>query len=497
MRIQRSSHDCRWLHVLIAACALLIAGATHAHDADDNAKSAGPARFESSTSQRSQIIRAIAANDLTKAGELLDAYLQDHADDDDMLYTAAGVQAQLGNIDRAEKLLLASVEAGFREFRAMERDPDLIPLRDTETFKAILEANRIVRTMPGEKLFERWTKDFGTETYRLDSDDKRHLYYASSLDETTHREVRAMLEAEADHLAATLFGDVPGYAVLIAMPTPAHARQLLGADNIGGMYFHYKRELITRDVGGSLRHEFVHLMHYGHMERLKQKHPLWIQEGLASLYEDYRLDSDGTIEFLPNERQAVAKANARGRHLADWDELFAMSDKQFMREAAKMYAQVRSMFEFIAEKGVLEEWYASYTAGFVKDQTGRRALEDVFHMPIADVERLWRAWLISRPDVATGVRPGSASLGIRYQPNGVSDGVLVMEVFPESAASAAGVHHRDVIVAFDGEPVRSGQELTIRIASKSVGEWVSLRVRRDGRYLDLSARLQAYGRRRR
>lgn len=455
----------------------------------------GPSRFESNTSARSEIIRAIAVNDLPKAAALINTYLEANAHDADMLYTAACVQAQLGEVKRAEKLLYQAVEAGFREFGAMERDPDLEPLRDTDTFKAILEANRLVSTVPGPQLFDRWTKDATDGTYRLEVDEQRHLYYATSLDETTQHEVREMLEKEADQLADTLFGDVPGYPLLIAMATPTDARNLLGSDNIGGMYFHNKRELITRDVGGSLRHEFVHLMHYGHMERLHQKHPLWIQEGLACLYEDYQLNRDGSITFLPNERQQEVKRYARGRHLADWADLFRMSDKQFMREAAKMYAQVRSMFEFLADKGLLSDWYAAYTTNFAKDHSGQLAFEEVFHMPVADVERLWKQWIVSRPDVVTMVRPGAASLGIRYQPNGVSDGVLVTQVFQESAASAAGLHQLDVIVAVDGEPVRAGQELTIRIASKMVGESVALRIRRDGRYLELTARLQAYGRR--
>jgi len=490
-----------WVLILIALMATGVAIAhdtptshTPDHTADSNG---GIERFESSSSQRRDIIRAIAANDLEGAADLLAEYLKTNADDAGMLYTAAGVNAQIGNIETAASYLRKSVEAGFREFDAMQRDPDLKPLRQHDVYLAIVEAHHRTSGFPGTDLFERWESKFGKGTYRLDRDDKRNLLYATSLDETSHAEIRAMLEKQADHLAETLFGGMPGYPVLIAIPTPAHAREALEHDNVGGLYIHHRRELITRDVGGSLRHEFMHVMHFGHMERLHQKHPLWIQEGLASLYEDYKLDFDGTIEFLPNDRLAEVKRQARGRRLPSWDELFRMDSKLFMREAAKMYAYVRSIFEFIADQGLLTDWYAAYVANFDSDTTGRKAFEEAFHMPIDQIERKWKAWVIARPDVATSVRPGSASLGIHYQPRAVSDGVLITRVLQDSAASRAGLRESDVIVAVDDEPTRSGQELTIRIAARKVGDFVMLRVRRDGRYLDIHATLQAYGSRNR
>ena len=482
--------------------ALLCGAAAFGHDdapiapVKSSGAGGGIERFESSTSLRKEIIRAIAANNLDRAAELLNQYLEENADDAGMLYTAAGVNAQIGNIEHAASLLHKSVEAGFREFDAMQRDPDLEPLREHDVYLAIVEAyRRVASATAGVSLFERWENRYGKGVYRLEQDEERNVLYATSLDETSHAEIRTMLEKQADHLAETLFGGVQGYPVLIAIPTPAHAREALEHPNVGGMYYHNRRELITRDVGGSLRHEFTHVMHYGHMERLRQKHPLWIQEGIAALYEDYRLDADGTIEFLPNERLAEAKRAARGRRLPTWNELFRMSSAEFMREAAQNYAMVRTMFEFIADRGLLTDWYAAFVTNFDEDDTGRLAFEVVFKRPVDEVERSWRAWLIGRPEVATNVRPGSASLGIEYQPHAVSDGVLVTRVLSDSAASEAGLREHDVIVAVDDEPTRSGQELTIRIASKRVGDFVMLRVRRAGRYIDIGVQLKALGRR--
>ena len=88
--------------------------------------------------------------------------------------------------------------------------------------------------------------------------------------------LREMLEREADQLTKTLFEKPPSYYILIAIPTPDDSDKFFhGNDSIGGMYEHTFRRLVSRDIGNSLRHEFVHALHFGHMARLDQPHPLW------------------------------------------------------------------------------------------------------------------------------------------------------------------------------------------------------------------------------
>ena len=89
----------------------------------------------------------------------------------------------------------------------------------------------------------------------------------------------------------------------------------LGFDRpeVRGMYLHPARRLVSRDAGQSLQHEFVHLMHFAHMERTGQRHPIWVQEGLASLYEDYTLRADGSVEFHPNIRFNFARKQVTSR----------------------------------------------------------------------------------------------------------------------------------------------------------------------------------------
>jgi S1-C subfamily serine protease len=57
-----------------------------------------------------------------------------------------------------------------------------------------------------------------------------------------------------------------------------------------------------------------------------------------------------------------------------------------------------------------------------------------------------------------------ASLGVnaRSVTDGTRDGALVVNVEPGSAAAAAGILEQDVVIAVDGKPVGSSEELSWR-----------------------------------
>jgi hypothetical protein len=292
-------------------------------------------------------------------------------------------------------------------------------------------------------------------------------------------------------MIAAFFGEPPAYEALVAVPTPADARRLFAnEDNIGGIYQQAQRRLIARDIGSTMRHEFFHLMHYGHMERLGQRHRLWVQEGLASLYEDYEIDGEGAIRFLPNKRHNIVHRRGRAGRLTRWSSLFAMEADEFMRKAGHLYPQVRSIFEYLADQGRLEAWYRAYVLSFPDDPSGAAAFEHVFSMPMDRIEREWRKWVVARPPVDASVDPGDASLGIETEPRSANDGVLVARVHRGSAASRAGIRRGDVIVAIEGEPTRSMDDLQTALASRSVGERVEIRLRRNGTYMTVMAVLR-------
>ena len=80
---------------------------------------------------------------------------------------------------------------------------------------------------------------------------------------------------------------------------------------------------------------------------------------------------------------------------------------------------------------------------------------------------------------------------------GVSQGVAVETVDPGSAADKAGVQasangQGDIIVAIDGNPMKTFENLADYVDSKQVGDQVKLTVHRDGKDMDLTATLQAW-----
>ena len=156
-----------------------------------------------------------------------------------------------------------------------------------------------------------------------------------------------------------------------------------------------------------------------------------------------------------------------------------MSAKQLMAKAPEMYPQVRSIFEFLADKGKLSEWYKAYTAHFDEDHTGAAAFEMVFKQPIAEVERAWRLWVNAQPAITSS----GAFMGIQMADNGSNDGVLITEVVRGTPAGVAKLRPRDVIVSVDSITTTTSFDVRHIIARKQPGETVTLRVRRSGEYL--------------
>ena len=451
-----------------------------------------PASGQSRASEQ-RIFQAFVDGDHALAVRLLERHLQHHPNDAIMLYNAACAHALLGHRDESADYLRKSVQAGLRDVQQIKGDPDLATIRDHPTFKEIVARVEWSASREAQSALARWKQRYGDTDYRYERDDDRHIAYATALDETAHLQMRDMLEEEADHLRASLLPAKPRNYVLIAVPTPTDARRIFGSEQIGGIYEHTKRQLIARDIGASLRHEFFHAMHYAHMDQIGQFHPLWVQEGLASLYEDYRLRADASITFLPNERHNVVKSLARGGRLVRWRDLMKFTDDRFMTQATHLYPQVRSIFEFVAAEGKLESWYAALIRNFDEDKTGALAFESAFEMPITDVERRWRRWIGRRPMIDNIVGSGDASLGIDCSPGGSNDGVRIREILADSAAAESRLLEGDVVVSVDGRPTRSVTALQAIIARHRVGDVVRVRARRGDEYFTVVIRLKPLG----
>jgi S1-C subfamily serine protease len=94
------------------------------------------------------------------------------------------------------------------------------------------------------------------------------------------------------------------------------------------------------------------------------------------------------------------------------------------------------------------------------------------------------------------ISTGSAvhsSLGVntRSVTDGTRDGALVLNVEPGSAAAAAGIREQDIVIAVEGEPVGSSEELVVAVDAHDPGETVTVEVVRGGGSTEVEVTLDA------
>ncbi|TFV44640.1 PDZ domain-containing protein [Blastococcus sp. TF02A-35] len=98
-----------------------------------------------------------------------------------------------------------------------------------------------------------------------------------------------------------------------------------------------------------------------------------------------------------------------------------------------------------------------------------------FAIPVDTVVR------ITEQLIATGSAE-HATLGVnaRSVTDGTRDGALVLNVEPGSAAARAGIRDEDIIIAVDGTPVGSSEELVVAVDARAPGDEVTIEFVRGG-----------------
>lgn len=406
------------------------------------------------------------------------------------LYNAACTQARLSYPDKAVALLERAILAGFVDFDDMKRDPDLESIREHPRYVALVGAIDEAIALAGETMEQR-AREMLDDDATVDRDERLRFVYATSLEPASHAIMRKTIDRQLDWQIEHLFDAAPDSWVLVIVPTPEKANEILRSARVGGYYDHDLRRLVTREIGPSLRHELTHALHHAQMDRLGQSHPMWLQEGLASVFELYELQDDGTLTVLPNSRMNIAVNLAKINGLSRWSRLFKEDDRRFTRNRPRAkYAETRAIFEFLAAHGRLVSWYRTYLETYDEDRGGALAFEREFDAPLDEVEQMFRAWVRDHDKVAEEIAADQPALGLWLSDQLANDGVRVVGVNPGGEARSAGVRPNDVILSIDGRPMYATEEIVYEIGRRDAGDEVTIRLRRIAKEYDVKVKLR-------
>lgn len=431
-----------------------------------------------------------------EARPLLEQVVELDPKDHVSLYNLACVRLSAGDREGAEEALQRAIGVGFVDFGQLLRDPDLAGLRDSKTVRLIERDWARILDVRGDADAKAALDALGPGyTRTVDRDLRLHIVSAFNEDatEAAHEEMRKVarfVDAEMFDIDAPEGRPFPW--TLVILPTREHFRKFVPFDGVGGMYDHDQRRLITRDLGPSLRHEFVHVLHHRRMMRLGQAHAFWLQEGLASLVERLEPASGGAFASAPNWRINIARRLAEPRRLLPWDRLFTLDSTTFVTvRPLAMYAQAYAAALWLYERGELRAWLAAYESDLDEAAGGVRTFERVLGGDASALQREWRDWLASKPFVPERFENGSPSLGVDLEESD-AEGPRVVSAFGPRGDPKSSLRLRDVLLTVDRTPVKTVAEVIQALEGRKPGDRVEVEVRRGRLELAFTVTVTAF-----
>jgi hypothetical protein len=168
-------------------------------------------------------------------------------------------------------------------------------------------------------------------------------------------------------------------------------------DSPYGFYLHSERRIVM-NVGlgiGTLTHELVHPL----VESDFPDAPDWINEGIASLFEQFSLPRAGEIRGGKNWRHprlVQGLRSQRERAQASLPALFGMSDEVFRGGYEDLnYASARYFCQWLDQKDLLWPFYQAWRDGYAADPTGEKAFAAVVGKTPAEANAEWARWVLS------------------------------------------------------------------------------------------------------
>lgn len=413
---------------------------------------------------------------------ILKQILAEHPNHSTALYNIACALAMTDKKSEAIEYLKKSVETGFINFVHMEKDADLDSLRQEEGYLELLKG----RAEYIEKFKELRLSGIATalknqgvdaDSYEWFTDQERNFIYLHNRSAEDLLQIRTGLYEFAEVIWKTIFKNRPTLPLYIVLLSSADTQKMF-KDGKGGFFDPATRTLFCGDIPSwrlartsIIQHEFTHALHYADVNARGQAHPIWLIEGLGTLYETAELGE----AILPrhSQRLAILQDAIERKQSTPWAEFMKMDQPEYMKRPLESYAQTRYMTFYLWEKGLLRDFYDDFAIkeNYDHDRTGRESYEVMFGKPIQAVERDWKAWVQSLEV------PPVPFLGVSGE---AIDGKLILnQVMNKSAALEAGLKKGDTLLSIDGEPTPSMDDLMNLIGEKEAEQEIEIKYRRN------------------
>ncbi len=320
-------------------------------------------------------------------------------------------------------------------------------------------------------------------------DSQRGLRYFSALDKTHFQDTTKLLAHFSDAFNKTLDVTQPKWQITVILPTADDYRKLPIDNRVVGFYNYPHRTLVSLDRGRVLLHEFTHALHHGDARNSGQRHAIWVCEGLASLFEASRIESDG-LKPKVDVRLLTLQRAIQADKAIPLAKLLAMDQKEFHKQANLCYAQARYLMLYLHQNKKLAQWYRAYKADFANDPTGKAALRKTLGKRMRVIDKQWQIWVQTLQLPWGERRSGQARLGIHLQDTG--RGVRVAGFVKGSAAERAGrIHKGDLLLKIDGRKVANTAEAVGAIRKAGAMQTITIELKRQGRLMTVRQPLGA------
>ena len=312
-------------------------------------------------------------------------------------YEMACCYSQLGKLKEACEALKKAIKTGDMNFRMIENEKRLEKLRQTKEYKELMK-RRAELAKEGIRAKVKFFRKILGENYHCEVLDKERFALILGVPKKEYLKVKKRLKELCDGLRELLFEHPPDsyITVIVVSSMEDWTRKLRRSPRSAGGYTPEDMVLAVRRMR-ALFHEFTHALHFADQDALNQKHPVWICEGLACLFEAFRKKKNGIVG-VSNHRLGRLKEQIRGGSVISWNRLFRMGRWEFMRCSRSAYAVAGFIMRYLQDKGLLSRWYKEYTRHYKEDPTGAKALEKVLGCGTEEAEHKWRKWVLQQSE---------------------------------------------------------------------------------------------------